>query len=204
MIPYAAYTTNSRSLAALRSADWRVLLSPATGLKSYGLPHALDNGAWSAFIAKRDFDQDGFRDAVAKIGADADFVVIPDIVEGGLESLKLSLQWVEWTLERTRVGLIAVQDGMGDTDILPLIGPRLGVFVGGSTIWKEATMARWSALARSRGAICHIGRVNTVRRIALCAAAGATSFDGSSVSRFAKTLPMLDHARNQPDLFVGG
>ena len=45
------------------------------------------------------------------------------------------------------------------------------------------------------------GRVNTQRRIRLCAAAGADSFDGTSASRYAVTLPGLDSARRQPDLF---
>lgn len=202
MIPYAAYTTNRRSLAALRGAGWRVLLSPATGLKNYGLPHALDNGAWSAFMNKTEFDEKAFQKAVAKIGSDADFTVVPDIVEGGVDSLSLSRRWLPWVLDRSPVALIAVQDGMGDNDILPMLSERVGVFVGGSTAWKEATMGRWGALCRSAGSICHVGRVNSIRRIRLCAAAGATSFDGSSVSRFAKTLPKLDCARHQPDLFA--
>lgn len=36
-----------------------------------------------------------------------------------------------------------------------------------------------------------------------CVAAGADSFDGSSASRFATTLPLLDAARRQPDLLAG-
>lgn len=52
MIAYAAFTSNRRSLAAVRGAGWRVLLSPATSLKNYDIRYALDNGAWSAFIAK--------------------------------------------------------------------------------------------------------------------------------------------------------
>jgi hypothetical protein len=202
MIAYAAYTTNRRSLAAVRVAGWRVLLSPATGLKNYGLPYALDNGAWSAHVANAPFNAEAFRNAVALIGSEAIFVVVPDIVAGGMESLAMSLKWLEWCLERVPVVLIAVQDGMQPSDIAHLLGPRVGIFVGGTTEFKEETMAIWAALARSCGAICHVGRVNTKRRIFLCAAAGVTSFDGSSVSRFAKTLPKLDNARKQIDLFA--
>jgi hypothetical protein len=61
-------------------------------------------------------------------------------------------------------------------------------------------MAAWAALARAKGAICHVGRVNTARRIHACEAAGAHSFDGSSASRFAVTLPPLELARQQTDL----
>jgi hypothetical protein len=201
MIAYAAYTTNSRSLAAVRDAGWRVLLSPATGLKNYGITYALDNGAWSAHIAQAPFQDEPFRQAVAKIGGNAAFTVVPDIVAGGRASLTLSLEWLPWILERVPISLIAVQDGMEPSDIIDLLGPRIGIFVGGTTEFKETTMALWAWVARSRGAICHVGRVNTKRRIFLCAGAGVTSFDGSSVSRFAKTLPLLDNARKQTDFF---
>lgn len=201
MIAYAAYTTNRRSLAALRLAGWRVLLSPATGLNCKGLPYALDNGAWSAHIAKTEFPAEPFRKAVARIGADAAFIVVPDIVMGGLASLELSKTWLPWVMERSRIALIAVQDGMTPADLDGLFSPRVGAFVGGSTEWKEETAAMWCEVAHRAGAICHVGRVNSARRIRICAAAGADSFDGSSVSRFAKTIGRLDRARNQADLF---
>lgn len=203
MIAYAAYTTNRRSLAAVRGAGWRVLLSPATGLKNYHIPYALDNGAWSAFMAGEEFREDDFIRAVVLIGSGAAWVVAPDIVEGGARSLQMSLSWLGWLFDRVPVVLIAVQDGMRPQDIQGRLGIRLGIFVGGSTKWKEETMPMWAALARSCGAICHVGRVNTARRIALCAAAGVDSFDGSSVSRYAKTLPRLDNAARQPDFLVG-
>ncbi len=50
-------------------------------------------------------------------------------------------------------------------------------------------MGDWAELARERGAICHVGRVNSARRIHLCASAGVTSFDGSGVSRYAVEIP---------------
>jgi hypothetical protein len=202
MIPYAAYTTNRRSLTAVRDAGWRVLLSPATGLKNFGVPYALDNGAWSAFMAGEEFREEAFQKAVGLIGPGAAWVVAPDIVEGGKASLQMSVRWLGWLLDRVPVVLIAVQDGMSPRDIQGRLGIRIGIFVGGSTEWKEETMAMWAALARSCGAICHVGRVNTARRIHLCAAAGVDSFDGSSVSRFAKTLPRLDNAARQRDLLV--
>jgi hypothetical protein len=47
---------------------------------------------------------------------------------------------------------------------------------------------------RPRGAYLHVGRVNT--RVA---AAGADSFDGSSVLRFTANLLKLENARQQLD-----
>lgn len=198
---YASYTSTKRNLAMLRREGWGVVLSPATRLKSFGLPYALDNGAWSAFTAGVDFDFDIFKAAVEKIGAGADFVTAPDIVEGGLESLRRSTEWLEWLVPRAKIVAIAVQDGMKPADVAPLLSASVGIFVGGSTRFKEDTLAAWGSLAAAKGCICHVGRVNSARRIALCAAAGATSFDGSSVSRYAKTMPRLENARRQPDLF---
>lgn len=55
-------------------------------------------------------------------------------------------------------------------------------------------MGLWADLAGDRGAYCHVGRVNSEIRIRMCARFGVNSFDGSSVSRFAKTLPGLEKA----------
>jgi hypothetical protein len=59
----------------------------------------------------------------------------------------------------------------------------------------------WGSLARRRNCYLHVGRVNSQRRIAICAAAGADSFDGTSVTRYAVTMRPLDAARRQSDLF---
>lgn len=67
---------------------------------------------------------------------------------------------------------------------------------------KEDTLPAWGELAREKGCWLHVGRVNTARRIALCAAASATSFDGSGPSRYAVVLQKLDLARRQPDLLA--
>ena len=48
--------------------------------------------------------------------------------------------------------------------------------------------------ARAAGAWCHVGRVNTKRRIVACGVAGVTSFDGTSVTQFPSTLALLQGA----------
>lgn len=63
-------------------------------------------------------------------------------------------------------------------------------------------MRDWAALARERETICHVGRVNSQRRISLCAAAGVTSFDGSGVSRYALEIPAIHRAVVQQSLIV--
>jgi hypothetical protein len=129
-------------------------------------------------------------------------VVAPDIVAGGLDSLRMSVSWLP-RLDVARRVLIPVQDGMTAGDVAPLLCDRIGIFVGGSTDWKLRTMLEWGDLAHHRRAYLHVGRVNTARRIHACAYAGAHSFDGSSVTRFAKTLPLLEHARRQLPLRPG-
>jgi hypothetical protein len=97
-------------------------------------------------------------------------------------------------LNVTHRGLIAVQDGHEPWQVDELLGDRVGVFVGGTTEWKIASTPRWSAVARKRNAWCHIGRVNTARRVELCGSSGATSFDGSGPVRFPSTIPRLQRA----------
>lgn len=205
MIGYASRTGTRRNLDALGAAGWRLMVSARGALRTEGFPYALDNGAWTSFQRNEPFDSVAFERAVNQLGAGADFIVIPDIVNGGIESLTRSRRWWEklrFTYDHIAHVplLIAVQNGFYPRDIAPLLSPRTGIFIGGTSGWKEHTMRRWAALARSRGAICHVGRVNTARRIRLCNAAGVDSFDGSSASRFAVTLRPLDLARQQTDL----
>lgn len=197
MIAYASRTGTRRNLAALRTHGWRLLVSAAGCLRSEGFPYALDNGAWSAFTQGRPFDERAFMAALGKMGADADWTVLPDIVAGGAPSLALSLRWMRRVLDETPLALLAVQNGMTVEDVRPFIGPRVGIFVGGDTRWKLETLESWGALGRESGAWVHVGRVNTATRISACAIAGATSFDGTSASRFSVTVRPLDLARRQ-------
>lgn len=170
----------------------------ATGvLRHEGFPYALDNGAWTAYAQGRPWDEAAFLRALRKMGSGSDWVVLPDIVAGGLASLDVSLRWMRRVLDECPRALLAVQDGMEPQDVRSFLGERVGIFVGGSTEWKIKTMSAWGDTARTVGTWCHIGRVNSARRIALCAAAGATSFDGTSATRYAKTIPLLDNARRQ-------
>lgn len=197
MIGYASRTGTKRNLAVLRDAGWRLLISARGVLRNEGFPYALDNGAWTAHQRGEAFDEPAFVHAYDLFGADADWVVAPDIVAGGVDSLRFSERWLP-RLTGARLVLIAVQDGMAAEDVAPLLGKRCGIFVGGTTEWKERTAVAWGELARKRGAYLHVGRVNSARRISICHEAQADSFDGTSVSRFAKSLPRLDRATRQP------
>lgn len=208
MIAYASRTGTRRNLAALRDAGWRLMVSARGVLRTEGFPYGLDNGAWTAFQRDEPFDVDAFERAVRLLGRDADWIVLPDIVMGGLASLEMSLSWLKRLRRRVALRsakfLIAVQNGMEAPKVMRRIGrwlgPKVGIFVGGDTSWKLATMAAWAKLAHRRGAICHVGRVNSAKRIRACEAAGVDSFDGSSASRFSVTLRPLELARQQIDI----
>lgn len=200
MIPYASRTGTRRNLAALREADWRLLVSARGVLRTEGFRYALDNGAWTAYQRGEPFDRDAFERALELLGADADWIVVPDVVMDARATLEAAEEWLP-RLSGYPL-LLAVQDGMDVADVAPLISSRVGIFLGGSTPWKLRTMRTWGEVARTRGAHFHVGRVNTARRIAMCQEAGAHSFDGSSASRYAKSLPRLDRAVRQGSIFA--
>lgn len=203
-MPYASRTGTRTTLAALRAAGWRLLISAAGVWRDEGMPYAIDNGAWSAHQSRRPFDSAAFVGLVEAKGAGADFVVVPDVVGDGAASLAMSIAWLPWLRWRLpwpgpRL-LIPVQNGMGCEDVAHLLDERHGVFVGGDTDWKLRTMRTWGGLTRSLGAHLHVGRVNTQRRVRLCQDAGADSFDGSGVVRFPSTLARVDAAVRQAAL----
>lgn len=197
MIAYASRTGTKRNLEGLRAAGWRLMVSAKGAHRTEGFRYALDNGAWHSFRHQLPFDGASFLAAYRKLGPLADFVVLPDIVAGGVDSLAFSMKWHHDLGTPLCPQMIAVQDGMEPKHVVGLAGHEFGIFVGGTSEWKERTMMMWGEVAKAEGAWLHIGRVNTVRRINLCAAAGADSFDGSSASRFRVTLNSLDNARHQ-------
>jgi len=174
-----------------------MLLAPAAPWLPDGFQYALDNGAWTAYSQERPWDEGAFRALVAKYGEDADWIVAPDIVGDGLKSLDLSLTYFDWLHAQTCLVLLAVQDGMIFADVESVLGPRTGVFIGGSTEWKEQAIPVWGPWCAERGVWCHVGRVNARRRIRSCALARCTSFDGSSGSRFSVNVPWMDEERRQ-------
>lgn len=203
MIGYASNTGTLRNLAALRAAGWRILLTPQNPKPRDGIRHGIDNGAWPAFKNNTEFDGKAFFDLVERAGGSADFVVVPDIVAGGMNSLAFSLSWLPRLRHVWRL-LLPVQDGMDVQSVSNVLHAwsGLGIFLGGSTEWKLKTMYGWGMLAAALGRHYHVGRVNTVRRIRLAAEAGAHSFDGTSATMYSCNLPMLEAARSQPSLLT--
>lgn len=208
MIAYASRTGTRRNLAALRSASWHLMVSARGVLRHEGFPYALDNGAWTAFQKKEPFNVPAFEKAVKLLGTGAEWIALPDIVMGGKASLDLSISWLRRLRRRVALRgqhfMLVVQNGMESGVLLGrikrIVGPTVGIFVGGDTEWKLATVKFWSDLVHSLGGICHVGRVNTAKRIGIIGRAGADSFDGSNASRFSKNLLPLERARRSEEL----
>lgn len=200
MILYASRTGTRRNLQALRSAGWRLLVSPAGCVRNEGFPYALDNGAWTYHQQKRPFDDSAFLRAVEKLGQRADWLVIPDQVGNAPATLDLAQLW--WPrLRGLTLLLLALQDGMTESDVKATLRPGMGLFLGGSDTFKEQSAAPWGAFARAHSLYFHVGRVNTARRIRICMDAGADSCDGTSATRFADTIGPLTRASMQQSLF---
>jgi len=201
MISYASNTGTRRNLEQFRKYNWRVLLTPLNPGLPEGLRFAVDNGAWSCFQQGLPFDDEGFMSLVEVYGPAADFVVIPDIVEGGMKSLAFSLSWLD-RLKGLRLLLLPLQDGMDTKTIGAVLEqhPSLGLFLGGSTEFKLATMSGWGMVAHAFRRYYHIGRVNTRRRIRMAQHAGADSVDGTSGTLFSVTVPRLDGEIRQASL----
>jgi len=206
-VVYASRTGSARNLAAMANAGIRLLATPQQ-LGRYPdarppWPYMLDNGAFG----EGGFQPDRFREALRLIGSDADMIVLPDIVCGGRRSLELSLDWMHRVLQVARhYVLLPVQDGMEPQDVRRYLDHpacQVGIFVGGSTEWKESTMRMWGDLAAEMAVWMHVGRVNTGRRMALAVAAGAHSVDGSSPTRFSCRAAPLAASARQGDFFRG-
>lgn len=195
---YASRTGTRRNLDALRAAGWGLLVSATGAHRTEGFErYALDNGAYTGYQSGQPWDECAFRALVERHGQGAQFIVAPDIVAGGLASLRLSEAWLP-RLDGIGVRrLLAVQDGMQPSDVRTLLGPKVGIFIGGSVPWKLATMPTWGMLVAECDAYLHVGKVNSARRIKLCGKVGADSFDGTSATKYAVTVDRLDRARRE-------
>ena len=213
-VPVMGYGSvcNGRELAALVETGWGILFAPYA-LENFGpqrrrfmkdppAPYCIDNGAWSQKGGDV-FDPFRFMQLVGLLGRGAEFVVLPDIVAGGHRSLDRSKGWLRALEPVCRQVLIPVQNGLTPADLMPFLGPKVGVFLGGTDSYKLRTMATWGQATQEAACYYHVGRVNSAKRIGLCGAAWADSFDGSGVSVYgcvphsSSYLPRLEAARTR-------
>lgn len=145
-------------------------------------PWFLDNGAFKDWTAGKPFDATEWRAAVAACRAGPvapEFVVTPDLVAQGWDSLAFSVEHVG-ELAGLRPYLVT-QDGM-ESDVCAVQRAAkdhgfAGMFVGGSLEWKLSTAVLWVDAAHAVGLPCHIGRVGNANRLRWAREIGADSVD---------------------------
>ncbi len=169
-------------------------------------PFAFDNGAFQAYRAGAAFDETAFLRMLDRAAADSarpDFVVLPDIVAGGLASLDVSARWIDrlrgWPLA------LAVQDGMSPVDVEPLCSDINTIFVGGSVPWKLSRGGEWVTFAHKNQLRCHVARVGMLNRLRWAMAIKADSVDSTlflfDTRRIAAAASMIGNLSRQGDLF---
>ena len=151
------------------------------------VPCALDNGAFPAYNKGYPFMEKVFLDTLDecyRLGISLDFIVCPDIVAGGKESLDFSMQWAEGRLKTAPNLALVLQDGV-TPDILREYGiDRFKMlFVGGTPKWKWSTFVGWAELCKSFKLDCHVGRCGTLERLLLCQKVGVSSVDSTNFAR---------------------
>lgn len=162
-----------------------------------GIPWGADNDALAG--VKPDAYL-GMLDAIARAPREhLKFVAAPDAVERTSEGIHGSWEGTLWLwrcwrpalLNRGLPAAIVLQDG-ATSDTVPW-DEISAVFVGASTQWKlSRTAERLVHIARARGLWVHVGRVNTLKRVARVEAMKADSIDGSQFSRWpTKYLPQF-------------
>lgn len=146
-------------------------------------PWFYDNGAFRDWSSQKSFNYlQWSRDLmnISRFPA-PDFVVVPDKVAAGLESLSFSIDCLEdiRAREERLNAYLVVQDGMRVRDVRRHLNLFDGIFVGGTTEWKWQTAQAWVDLAHDEGLPGHIGRAGTIKLIERAVAIGADSLDSS-------------------------
>ena len=170
-------------------------------------PFVIDCGTFGPWRRQESYDPAPFL-AVLKAcrdeGRTPEWVVAPDLIGGGLDSLELSIGWLA-NLHGFRV-MLAVQDGMHCRQVERVLHRFHGIFVGGTLGWKIRTSREWVRLAHRHGKPCHIGRVGIPKRVRWAQRIGADSIDSCqplwSVENLDKWIRALGPA-HQPELFKG-
>jgi hypothetical protein len=157
------------------------LLSPIAWKQPLSwMPYALDNGAFSAWLHKKEWDEGAFVMMLerARRSHFPLWVVVPDVVADREATLD---KWDKWVpqirsvLPHTDLAF-AVQDGMTKDDVPSNADV---VFVGGTTEWKWKNLRTWTDNFKR----VHVARVNSERLLWMADDAGAVSCDGTGWMR---------------------
>lgn len=171
-------------------------------------PWIFDNGAFVDFVRRRDFDDKAFDRCVERL-MDVQpcrrpaWCVTPDIVASP-KSLAFSVNYRE-SLPDDLNWYLAIQDGMTPdlVDIALARVPFAGLFIGGSTEWKNSMACEWVRYGHARKMPVHIGRVNRWNRLKWAVQIGADSIDGTGWTRDSRWVEYVRHMPKPEPLLFG-
>jgi hypothetical protein len=149
-----------------------VLFSPIRTRFYAGIPFAIDNGAYSAFLNKTEWDEVLFWETIRQFqDKKPSFIVCPDIVANKKATLDL---WEKYSATIRAIAPVAFvfTDGM---DILDIPNDADFVFIGGTTAFKEFAITLIPKIKQPT----HVGRVNYHGRLWKSFNYGAVSCDGT-------------------------
>lgn len=138
-----------------------------------GVPFGLDNGCWSS----SGWNETQWRRTLERY-ADVPgclFAVVPDVVANAAATDELWDRWAPVVRDHGYRPAYVLQNGC---EQLP--PDAEASFTGGTTSWKLGEEARELVrTAKERGLWCHMGRVNSLRRLRIAALDGYDSVDGT-------------------------
>lgn len=190
----------------MRAGRLSAIHTPMQGNRSLdGVPWCADNGVfgkgypgddkWWAWLVQHAHRADSCV-----------FAVAPDVVGDAAATLARSMPWLPRIRGLGYAAAFVAQDGLEDLTV-PWDDFDV-LFIGGTTAWKLGAAARAVAAdATARGKHVHMGRVNSLRRLAYAEYIGCDSADGTFIA-FAPdvNLPAMVgwvRAVNQTPLFAG-
>ena len=153
------------------------------------MPYALDNGAFGNWKNQTPFDAEAWSELLGWAAASGQrplWCLVPDVVGDRVGTLAA---WDRFAPIAAAYGwplAFAAQDGMRTADV-PMAAAT--VFLGGSTEWKWSSIREWSRAFPNR---LHVGRVNGLRQLRICADEGVASCDGTGLSRTARQWRELE------------
>ena len=167
-----------------------------------------DNGAFRWFREKKSFQEDLFYRWISTIEREPDFISVPDIVCGGMQSFNFSLKHIDNIPFKK---YFVVQDGMTFDLVYPALVRCDGCFIGGSTVtgkcegWKWMTAPTWIEKCHSIGLLVHMGRCpGNLRGLDTAAHIGIDSIDVSTLIRhqLLDRVPQMRLHRKEQKRFV--
>jgi len=150
-------------------------------VRTYWLPWACDNDCFKGLNAPQ------FLRCLAKMkeyAAAPMWVTCPDVVGDHVETLRLWNCWSPVLIELGFIPAFVLQDGCSPSDV-----PACDVlFVGGTDQYKLGReAANCVRMGKAAGRAVHMGRVNSLKRIAYAWRIGCDSVDGRQWSSFGET-----------------